>query len=190
MRHSGRRGAVFVDRDGVIVRNRPDYVKSWGEVEFIPGALNGLRLLAAAGQRVFVITNQSAVGRGLVSRRQVDQIHGQLSAMVRDAGGLIEAFLVCPHRPQDACGCRKPSPGLLLWARDRFGVDLTASCVIGDCETDIAAAAAAGCRSILVFSGRTLRGQEPAGADQVADDLLEAARTLLEMQEESWQTVA
>jgi D-glycero-D-manno-heptose 1,7-bisphosphate phosphatase len=179
-------GAVFVDRDGVIVRNRPDYVKSWPEVEILPGALAGLRLLAFAGQRVFVITNQSAIGRGVIGAGAVDQIHARLSGAVAAAGGWIEAFLVCPHAPDDRCPCRKPGPGLLHRARDRYGIDLRASCVVGDHSSDVAAASAAGCRSILVLSGRTPTADANVGAHHVVPDLLAAARLICEAEEEAW----
>jgi D-glycero-D-manno-heptose 1,7-bisphosphate phosphatase len=185
-----RNGVVFVDRDGVIVRNRPDHVKSWSEVELIARALRGLRLLEAAERRVFVLTNQAAIGRGLMSRPQVDQIHALLSAAVSAAGGRIEEFLVCPHAPEEGCDCRKPLPGLLFQARDRLGVDLGASYVVGDFETDIAAAVTAGCQGILVLSGRTPKGPTGLRADYVADDLLAAARVILSLEEGAWQRVA
>ncbi len=178
---------MLIDRDGVIVRNRPDYVKTWPEVEILPGALAGLRLLAFAGQRVFVITNQSAIGRGVIPAKAVDQIHVRLSAAVAAAGGRIEAFLVCPHAPDDRCSCRKPGPGLLHRARDRFGIDLRASCVVGDHESDVAAAAAAGCRSIMVLSGRTPWERAEVGAHHVVPDLLAAARLICEAEGGAWQ---
>ncbi len=190
MRPNPSAGAVFIDRDGVIVRNRPDYVKTWPEVEILPGALAGLRLLADARQRVFVITNQSAIGRGVIAAEAVDQIHTRLSVAVAAAGGWIEAFLVCPHAPDDRCPCRKPGPGLLHRARDRFGVDLRASCVVGDHETDVAAASAAGCRSILVLSGRTPREGADIGAHYVVPDLLAAARLICEAEEDAWHKAA
>jgi D-glycero-D-manno-heptose 1,7-bisphosphate phosphatase len=182
--------AVFVDRDGVISHDRPDYVKSWDEVEFIPGALEGLRLLAGAGRRVLVITNQSAIGRGVMSQPQLEGIHARLSAIVTDAGGRIEAFLVCPHVPEDRCACRKPYPGLLYQAQARFGIDLKASYLVGDFETDMVAAAAAQCHSILVLSGRTHSGVPGAAGDHVAPNLLAAAQLILSRKERAWQRVA
>jgi len=174
----------------VIVRNRADYVKSWPEVEILPGALTGLRLLAQAGLRVFVITNQSAIARGVIPAQVVHQIHARLSVAVTAAGGWIEAFLVCPHAPDDRCQCRKPGPGLLHRARDRFGVDLRTSCVVGDHESDVAAASAAGCRSILVLSGRTPREGAGVGAHHVVPDLLAAARLICQAEEDAWQPAA
>lgn len=171
--------AVMVDRDGVIVRNRPDYVKDWSEVEILPGALDGLALLARSGHRIFVLTNQSAVGRGLMSMSQLEAIHDRLGREVEAAGGRIEGFLVCPHVPEAGCICRKPAPGLLYKARDDHGVDLGNCYVIGDHQSDIAAAAEVGSPSILVLSGRTPPGSSNGHAKLIAADLLEAAQLIL-----------
>ena len=174
-----RRPAVFVDRDGVIVRNRNDYVKSWDEVEVIPGAVEALARLSKSGHRVFVVTNQSAVSRGLISRAGLDDIHERISGMVESMGGRIEAFLVCPHHPDENCGCRKPNPGLLMEARDRYGVDLTRTVLIGDHETDLEAAASAGVDAILVLSGRARTVPINASVRHVAHDLRSATEYLL-----------
>jgi D-glycero-D-manno-heptose 1,7-bisphosphate phosphatase len=177
-RSSANRRTVLVDRDGVIITNRDDYVKSWEEVELIPGAIEALARLHQSGHRVFVVTNQSAIGRGLVTAVEVDMIHDQLRSLIAVGGGHVEAFLVCPHGPDDACLCRKPSPGLLHQARDRFGVDLEKAVVIGDHETDLLAAAAAGCDSILVLTGRTAAGAKN-GLTKIADDLAAAVELIL-----------
>jgi D-glycero-D-manno-heptose 1,7-bisphosphate phosphatase len=186
------RPAVFVDRDGVIIRNRPDYVKNSDEVEFIPRSIEALCLLSRAGHRVFVITNQSGLGRGLFTKNDLRAIHEQLKTAVVEAGGAIEAFFTCPHLAEDACPCRKPKPGLLYQARRVYRVDLRRAWVVGDHETDIAAARAAGCRSFLVLTGRTANPAESAyKADYVVDDLLDAAYLILGLPEEvTWQKVA
>jgi histidinol-phosphate phosphatase family protein len=177
-RSSESRVAVLVDRDGVIITNRHDYVRSWEQVEVIPGAIEALARLHQTGHRVFVVTNQSAIGRGLMSALDVDMIHDQLGSLIALNGGHVEAFLVCPHGPDDDCICRKPAPGLLHQARDQFGVSLENAIVIGDHETDLLAAAAAGCDSILVLTGRT--GADAAnGHAKVADDLAAAVELIL-----------
>lgn len=177
-RSSESRMAVLVDRDGVIITNRHDYVKSWDQVEVIPGAIEALARLHQTGYRVFVVTNQSAIGRGLMSALEVDMIHDQLGSLIAVNGGHIEAFLVCPHGPDDGCICRKPAPGLLHQARDQFGITLENAIVIGDHETDLLAAAAAGCDSILVLTGRT-GADETNGHANVADDLAAAVELIL-----------
>ena len=144
---------VFLDRDGVINRMRPDYVRRWEDIEIIPGALEALARLASGGCELIVLTNQSAIGRGLVSRESVDAIHRRLAEVIEAGGGRVRHFLVCPHTPTDACDCRKPAPGLLLRARDELGVDLSSAVMIGDQLSDIDAARAAGCRAILIDAG-------------------------------------
>ena len=180
--------AVLVDRDGVLVKNRSDYVKSRMEMEILPGALDSIAALSQNGHRVFVVTNQSAIGRGLTTWAEVESMHRQLAFEVGSVGGLIEAFLVCPHTPEDGCDCRKPAPGLFYQARDRYGVDLSSAVMIGDWETDVQAARAAGCTSILVKGGRNgvrANGHQSNGngangqADHVVKNLSEAAELIL-----------
>jgi D-glycero-D-manno-heptose 1,7-bisphosphate phosphatase len=146
--------AILLDRDGVINRERADYVKSWGEFEVLPGALPALSRLSSLHVPILVLTNQSAIGRGLVSLATVDAIHARLQWLVHAAGGRIDAFYICPHHPVDGCACRKPKPGLLLQAAAEFNLDLTACIFVGDSYTDYQAAQAAGCDTILVQSGR------------------------------------
>lgn len=170
---------ILLDRDGVINRERADYVKRWDEFEFLPGVPAALRTLSALDAPIAVITNQSVIGRGLVDRAVIDAIHARLCAVVRAAGGRIDAVFVCPHAPADHCRCRKPQPGLLLDAAAYFGLDLRHSVFVGDALTDYAAARAAGCHPLLVRSGRK-RDEVTAFAMTmpdliVADDLAAAA---------------
>jgi D-glycero-D-manno-heptose 1,7-bisphosphate phosphatase len=129
-------------------------VKSWQEVELLPGALEGLSRLASLGVPILVLTNQSAIGRGLVSLETVKGIHARLQEVVNAAGGRIDAFYICPHHPDDGCACRKPKPGLLLQAAAEFNFNLAAAIFVGDSITDYQAAEAAGCPALLVASGR------------------------------------
>lgn len=148
---------IFLDRDGVINRNRADYVKEWSEFRFLPGTRRAIARLTRAGYRIFIITNQACVGKGLVSQAALDAMHQRMLCEIEGAGGRIEAILYCPHRSDEGCRCRKPAPGLLLRARDEYGVDLRRAIVVGDSLTDMRAAAAVGARGILVFSGRGWR---------------------------------
>lgn len=178
------RPAVFVDRDGVVCENRADYVRSWLDFVFIPGAVEALTSLTLAGARVFVVTNQAVVGKGLISRRTLDGIHEKMIDAVTAAGARVEAVLVCPHHPDDGCACRKPKPGMILEAAERFGVDLGRSYLIGDAASDVEAGALAGCRTVLVRTGRgTAAAAEcmgwPHAPDFVADDLVDAALWVL-----------
>ena len=166
-------GAVFLDRDGVIVRNRPDYVRTPDDLELLPGAVDAIQRLCAAGHRVMVATNQSVVGRGLVTERSLLAIHRRLCEMVAGEAGGIERIYVCMHHPDAGCACRKPRPGLLLAARRDTGVSLAESVLIGDMPSDVEAAHAAGCASLLI--GDVTRGADAADLAGAVDLLLASA---------------
>lgn len=174
-----RAGVVLLDRDGVINANRDDHVTSWAQFRFLPGALEGIALLADRGLKVVVVTNQAIVNRGLVSRAAVDEIHERMLEAIARHGGRVTGVEVCPHRPDEGCGCRKPAPGLVTRAAQRHGFELAASIMVGDHDQDLETARRAGCRSILVLSGRTIAYPSqrlPAGCLAVLPGLLEAAR--------------
>jgi D-glycero-D-manno-heptose 1,7-bisphosphate phosphatase len=178
------RAAVFLDRDGVINENRADYVKSWDEFVFLPNVFEPLCQLARNSLLTIVITNQSAINRGLVSPETVEVIHSQMCEAVSVNGGRIDAVLTCPHRPDEDCRCRKPEPGLLLQAAERLDLDLPQSYLIGDSLCDIAAGLAVGCRPILVLTGQG-REQLPGLVEEgysgyyVAADFMEAIELAL-----------
>jgi D-glycero-D-manno-heptose 1,7-bisphosphate phosphatase len=152
--------AVFLDRDGVINQNHDDHVKSWQEFQFIPGAPEAVARLTRGGTRVFVVTNQAVINRGVVSREVVEDINRRMTRELERRGGRIEAVAYCPHRPEQRCGCRKPQPGMLLGLARQHRVDLQTSVVIGDALADVEAGLAAGCQAMLVLTGR--------GRDQLA----------------------
>lgn len=176
--------AIFLDRDGVINQNRDDYVKSWQEFIFLPGSLEGLRKLADFPGPILVITNQSAIGRGIVTADVVDEIHARMLAEIRAHGGRIDEIFVCPHHPQENCLCRKPKPGLLLQAQTRWNIDLSRSWLVGDSATDIQAAHSVNCRPFLVQTGRGRQQlpllQNQAGTFTVIPDLLAFANLLMQ----------
>ncbi len=177
-----RQRAVFLDRDGVIIENRDDYCKSWAEVEFLPGALEALRRLSVSDRAIVIVTNQSAVGRGLLSAGQAHAINAQLIEAIQAHGGRIDAAYICPHHPDEACRCRKPAPGLFLRAAEELGVTLAEAWMIGDAATDVQAAHAIGARGILVRTGRgveqsaQLRGMN----GPIVEDLRAAVNWILE----------
>jgi D-glycero-D-manno-heptose 1,7-bisphosphate phosphatase len=173
---------LFIDRDGVINVNRQDHVRSWQEFELLPGALQALAQLTAAGHRILLVTNQAIVNRGEIDPVELDEIHRQLAAAVWQAGGWISGILVCPHRPDERCRCRKPEPGLLFRGAEEYGASLDDALLIGDHFTDLEAARRAGCPSILVLSGRVQNWQAatpPDGCVAVVPDLLSAAGLVL-----------
>jgi D-glycero-D-manno-heptose 1,7-bisphosphate phosphatase len=179
------RRVVFLDRDGVINRDSPVYVKSWTEFEFLPRSLRALANLTAHGFTVIVITNQSAVGRGLISAAGLERMHRRMCAAVAAHGGRIRDIFFCPHRPADRCRCRKPKPGLILRARQIHGIDLTTAIMVGDSAKDIACARSAGCRcALLVQTGNGLRAQRDLqgrnlSPDQMSPDLFQAAEWII-----------
>jgi D-glycero-D-manno-heptose 1,7-bisphosphate phosphatase len=176
--------AVFLDRDGVINENRADHVKNWSEFQFLPGAPDAIRRLTKAGYRVFIVSNQAIINRGVIPGSLVDQVHDLMLGQLDQYGARVEAMAYCPHRTDENCLCRKPKPGLLVNLAQRFGVNLTRAVVIGDALSDIEAGLAVGCRTILVLTGRgreQLAYATAVGANgfMVADDLSAAVDLLL-----------
>jgi len=177
--------AVLLDRDGVINVDHEGYVTSWSQFCLLPGTLEGLRQLTAAGYRLAVVTNQAVVGRGLASAAEVEELNARMVSALAEGGALIDAVLYCPHAPEEGCACRKPQPGLLIEAGRRLGVAPAETCVIGDWVDDIAAARAAGCPiPILVLTGRGRRALPLARAAGLspfltARDLLAAAQAIV-----------
>jgi D-glycero-D-manno-heptose 1,7-bisphosphate phosphatase len=146
--------AIFLDRDGVICKNRSDHVKSWQEFEFLPGAKQSIAQLSRLPFPIIVVTNQAVIGRGMVSADVIEGIHHRMLNEITAYGGRIDYILTCPHRPEDKCECRKPAPGMLLEAARKFDIDLPESYLVGDAATDILAAQRARSQAIMVLTGR------------------------------------
>lgn len=175
------RVAIFLDRDGVICKNRPDYVKSWAEFVFLPGAKKAVARLSEAGLDIVIVTNQSSINRGIVSTKVVDEINQRMICELEKVGGKVKAVFVCPHRPEEGCDCRKPRPGLLKQAAGELDLDLEGCYLVGDSSWDIEAGRKVGCRTVLVLSGLTSEEEaaEAVKADYVALDLEEAAHWII-----------
>lgn len=146
--------AIFLDRDGVINENSSAHVKRWEEFHFIPNALTALRWLRQAGFRIFVVTNQAIINRGMVTPAMIDNIHARMITKIEASGGWVTDLRYCPHDDHEACECRKPRPGMLLDLAKTWGLDLGQTYMVGDALTDMAAARAAGCGAIMVRTGR------------------------------------
>ena len=178
--------AVFIDRDGTINEEK-EYLYRADELTFIPGAPEAIRLLNEAGFRVIVVSNQSGVARGYYAEEDVHLLHRHIAAQLEQVGARVDAWYYCPHHPSGRgsyalpCRCRKPLPGMLLEAADRFVIDLESSIMIGDKLVDVEAGRAAGCRPILVRTGygRQEEAGIPAGVT-VCDNLLEAVESLIQ----------
>jgi D-glycero-D-manno-heptose 1,7-bisphosphate phosphatase len=154
---------VILDRDGTINHDSDDHVKSPNEWRPIEGSLEAIARLAQAGYRIVVATNQSGIARGLFDTATLVAIHDTLQRAVAQAGGRIDAFFFCPHAVDSACACRKPQPGMLLEVARRFNISLKDTYMVGDAHRDVAAAAAAGARPVLVLTGRGRRTREAGG---------------------------
>ena len=177
--------AIFLDRDGVIIENRPNYVRSWADVCFLPGALHTLAEIKTLPYKIVIITNQAGIGRGLIPLQTAEEINARLIQEIETTGGQVDGLFMCPHKPDDGCDCRKPQPGLILQAADKLDIRLEDSLMVGDNLSDIQAGRAAGVgQVVLVRTGLgaefSLQLQAAGFADvPVYDDLAQALSRLL-----------
>lgn len=149
---------IILDRDGVINKKpaRADYVKKWEEFEFLPGAIEAVRILNENGFIVFVVTNQAGIARELMTESDLKNIHNRMKSEMESENAHIERIYYCPHGWDDGCDCRKPRPGMFHQIARDYHVDLTKCIFIGDDERDLEAGDAAGCRTVLVRPGKGL----------------------------------
>jgi D-glycero-D-manno-heptose 1,7-bisphosphate phosphatase len=173
--------AVFLDRDGTIIED-VDYLSALGQIVLFPWTIDALRLLNRAGFVTVVVTNQSAVARGIVTEDFVHETHAAFDRLVAAGGARIDRYYFCPHHPDGTierykrlCRCRKPQPGMIDTAVADLGLDLSRSWMVGNRRLDVEAGRAAGLRSILVG------GVETHGdmADAILNNLMEAVAWIL-----------
>lgn len=152
-----RRSAIFLDRDGVINRERGEHTCRLADFEILPTVVQAVKAIGMAGKCTVVITNQSGIGLGLYSHADVDEMHRYLHAQLAQQGSAIDAVYYCPHHPsQGKCLCRKPGSLLLERAIARYTIDPASSVMIGDRDRDMEAAAGAGVRGIRVEANAPL----------------------------------
>lgn len=170
---------VFLDRDGTIIHDK-GYLSDPGQIEITPGAVKALKLLAANGFLLVVISNQSGVGRGYFDVRQLEEMDRALKSRLAGKGAFLDGTYYCVHTDEDGCDCRKPGTALAERASRDLDIDTTCSYVIGDKACDVEMARRLGCRSILVSTGA---GEDGAACevepDYRAEGLLEAARIIV-----------
>jgi D-glycero-D-manno-heptose 1,7-bisphosphate phosphatase len=183
--------AIFLDRDGVIIENRADYVRDWSQVSIFPNAIKALSNPIIKKYKVVIVTNQSAVGRNLISLKTAREINDKLADIIKQDSGNVDAIYMCPHNPEDQCHCRKPQPGMLLQAARELSLNLSASWMIGDAWSDLLAGQAAGTRgTIIVKTGRGARQlllprPEHLKEHFVFEDVYEAVHAILDLDKHS-----
>jgi len=180
MNQSTSNRAVFLDRDGTIMEDS-NYVGDVERVLVIPSAAAALRRLQEAGYKLFIITNQSGVGRGYFTREAVESIHAHLDEYFGKHDVHFDRYYVCPHHPEDNCDCRKPKPKFLRDAAREYGLDLSRCFMVGDRTSDIQAGVNAGVSTVLVLTGvgRETLGKQEVKPDHVAEDIGAAASWIL-----------
>lgn len=175
--------AVFLDRDGVIIRE-VNYLRRLEQIKVLRGSPEAIRRLREAGYKIIVVTNQSGVARGYLTRSALSAIHRELKRRLGLSGARLDALYFCPHHPQAGarklCSCRKPGIGMLKAARSRFGIDMKKSYLVGDSLRDVQTARNAGCRAVLVRTGHGGRdGGFKVRPDRVCRNLAKAADWIL-----------
>jgi histidinol-phosphate phosphatase family protein len=177
--------AIFLDRDGVLIENRTDYVRDWSQVKIFPETIVALSNSNLESYKIVIVTNQSVVGRKLISIETAININARLVDLIRSQNGRLDSAFLCPHHPNAGCNCRKPKPGLLLRAAKELSLDLKRSWMIGDAWSDIQAGQAAGLQGTIIV--KTGRGSDQLsmplpkflGNYLVCDDLPQALTTIL-----------
>jgi D-glycero-D-manno-heptose 1,7-bisphosphate phosphatase len=153
--------AVFLDRDGVINKKAPegDYVKSWHEFEFLPGVAEAIKILKEHDFKVFVVTNQRGIAKGLMNEDGLKEIHRKMVDELGKAGAFIDRIYYCPH-DKESCACRKPAIGMFLEAKKEFPeISFSDSFVIGDSLSDMEACRRLSCKCILISQEEAFEGQ-------------------------------
>ena len=175
---SGRRRAVFLDRDGTIARYL-EYCCRLEDFHLLPGVGETIRRLNQAGLLVIVVTNQSAIARGWLTMETLEAIHHKMRQELARVGARVDAIYVCPHHPEDGCGCRKPNTAMFARAAEELRVSLADSYMVGDRHLDVLAGRAIGSRTILVRTGHTPESDHGVRPDYEATTLDDAVQWIL-----------
>jgi len=177
-----KKRAVFLDRDGLINKKpaEHDYIKNWKEFKFLPNVAKAIRQLNK-DFLVIVISNQRGVGRGIMSKEDVVDIHNRMRKALEKQNATIDGVYFCPHNIEDNCNCRKPKPGLLLKAARDFKIDLPKSYMIGDDLSDVEAGKKVGLKTILIIKQKSnifQKIKKERRPDYIFPDLLEAVKMI------------
>jgi D-glycero-D-manno-heptose 1,7-bisphosphate phosphatase len=167
--------AVFLDRDGTLIED-VGYPRDPSEVRVLPGTAEALRRLESGGMLLVIVSNQSGVGRGIVTTAEAAAVDAEFRRQFAERGVTFAGVYYCPHGPEDGCGCRKPEPGMLIRAAEELKIALAASFMVGDKASDSSAGKRAGCRSVVLNP----RGEAATDADLIADDWSDAVSFILD----------
>ena len=170
--------ALFLDRDGTIIHD-PGYLSKIEQIRFYDGVLEKIAFLKNIGFKIFIITNQSGVGRGYFSEEKLNVIHDHLLKMMYDNQAGVDGIRYCPHAPEDGCACRKPSPEMVLSLSKEFDVDLQQSFFIGDKIQDVLTGKNTNCKTVLITHGKTReqlcsKGEKWAEPDFITEQPVDA----------------
>ena len=171
---------ALLDRDGTLIFER-HYLADPDQVELLPGAVAGLKMLKDHGVGLILVTNQSGLGRGYFDLATLERIHARLSELLAAQEIVLDKIFFCPHKPEDGCDCRKPALGMFRQALEHCAFAAAESFVIGDRESDIELGQRAGATTFLVRTGYggQIEKEEACSPDFVVDDLIEAAQRII-----------
>ena len=174
-----RERAVFFDRDGTLIVEK-HYLSDPDEIELFPGTVEALKTLKTAGFKLIVVTNQSAIGRGIIDESRLEQIHAKFRKLLSEHDVAVDDIYHCPHLPDDGCECRKPNTGMGDTASEDHSIDLSRSFVVGDNLGDVGLGRNMHAQSILVRTGygAKIESEAVAVAHHVVDDVLAAAHLI------------
>lgn len=172
-----KRRFVILDRDGTLIVER-NYLSDPEEVALLPGVSTGLKIMKKLGLGLIVVTNQSAIGRGIINKSRLDEIHQKMCLLLNFEGISLDGIYYCPHKPEDGCTCRKPDTALLKLAADEHGFEMKDCFVIGDKACDVELGKRVDAKTILVRTGYGTEVEQSRNAqpDFIVNDLIEAAK--------------
>ena len=177
--------AVFVDRDGTIIREK-NYLRKIKDVKLIRGAVSGLKMLARRGYKLFIVTNQSGIARGYLSEKKLKQINGYLVKLLNKKGAAVDGVYFCPHMPGYGCKCRKPALGMVVEACRKTKINLSKSFAVGDHVNDFLLGQNMGGRGIFLLTGHGRKELKKIKAscgglkpDFISKNLFEAAKIII-----------
>lgn len=186
------RPAIFLDRDGTIIKEKLPVIRSPRQVQILAGVPGALRKLKHAGYRLIVVTNQSGIARGLYRIKELEAVHRYIKQLLKKQGVILDKIYYCPHHSEGRisryrrnCSCRKPKPGMLRQAAKELKIRLDKSFVIGDSPRDLEAGKQVKCRTILVLTGKgkstlkEIKQKKYHPADYVVPDLLKAVPLII-----------